>query len=175
MGTNKRAVQNSGTICRCNKHDSRLLGFHLFDRNFPVDDLGILFSLYTGVSVFNVNILDFDLSVGEKSATIGLVVPIVLDIHSHLKMWKENARFCKPLVVALDGSLRRRFKGIFINCDMEIASDDRAPYHEKVYLIAAVLDPQYKLHWVDADVVVNEDDDKLQDSLKLRLKGWPIL
>ena len=111
------------------------------------------------------------LPIGETSATIGLVVPVVLDINTQLVRWLDDARFCKSLVSALHTSLRKRFKGIFVNCEMERSLEDHdlMPYHQKLYLIGAVLDPQYKLLWVDADVVTDGEEngkDKLKESLK---------
>ena len=84
------------------------------------------------------------------------MVPVVLDINSHLRKWTDDARFCKTLVTALHTSLKKRFRGIFINCGMDTrpgSGSHQEPFIEKIYLVGAVLDPQYMMHWVDADVV----------------------
>ncbi|XP_038063040.1 uncharacterized protein LOC119733733 [Patiria miniata] len=117
------------------------------------------------------------MSWGDKSATITQVVPVVLDINSHLSKWKDDARVCKTLVTALHKSLKKRFRGIFINCGMDTepgSGSHQEPFIEKIYLVGAVLDPQYMLHWVDADVVFTGSPEKSKNKLKDTLKEMVI-
>ena len=111
---------------------------------------------------------------GDQTATIGQVIPVVLDINSHLRKWNDEARFCKALVIALHTSLKKRFRGIFINCGMETNPGSGAhqePFVEKIYLVGALLDPQYLLHWVDADVVFSAGVENSKENLKDTIKG----
>ncbi|XP_014675745.1 PREDICTED: uncharacterized protein LOC106815751 [Priapulus caudatus] len=110
-----------------------------------------------------------NLTQGDESVTV-----MLLDINSHLWKWEDDARFCKPLVSALHTSLERRFRGIFVNCEIDEnqgSGSHQEPFAEKLYLVAAVLDPQYMLHWVDADVVVAWETDRVRKNLKHTLTG----
>lgn len=49
------------------------------------------------------------------------------------------------------------------------------PFIDDIYFIGAVLDPQYMLHWVDADVVTAEDVDNTRAVVKDSLKGMLAL
>lgn len=108
--------------------------------------------------------------------TISLVVPTVLDLNTHLVKKQESARHCLPLLRALLASLRKRFRGIFTNCKMaaplEGVEEDNTPFKDKVYLLAAVLDPRFALHWVDIDVVMERDQERTRAELKRMLQGW---
>ena len=116
---------------------------------------------------------------GELSVTISQVVPVVLDIHSNLRKWMDDARFCRPMVVALHSSMQKRFRGIFSNCGMMAAEatdgNQIVPFCEKIYFIAAVLDPTYMLDWVDVDVVVDENVEAARGTLKETMKGTCML
>ena len=109
--------------------------------------------------------------------TISMVVPTVLDLYSHLGNMREKARHghCKALVNKLMTSLMRRFKGIFVACSMaasEAAHEE--PFSDKVYLIAAVLDPRFAMHWVDIDVLTEGDATtlkQLRQDVKDMLEG----
>lgn len=46
-----------------------------------------------------------DLTEGEKSVTISMVVPTVLDLNTHLLKMEETRMQCRPLVRALQLSL----------------------------------------------------------------------
>lgn len=114
-------------------------------------------------------------SSGDQLVTISLVVPTVLDLHSHLKK-KESVRYCQPLVAALMASLRKRFCGIFQNCQTAegIAGNHDQPFSDKVYLIATVLDPRFSIQWVDIDVHIESDTDstrRIRNEFKEMLQG----
>ena len=113
---------------------------------------------------------------GDQIATISLVVPTVLDLNSHLGKMKERARYCRAVVMALATSLRRRFNGICVSCNMiKVPEVINNPFSDKVYLLATVLDPQFAMHFVDLDVLVAGADaaalTKVRENLKKRLEG----
>ena len=90
--------------------------------------------------------------------TITVVVPLVLDLNSHLQTWHTEARHCQTIVRNLHESLKKRFRGIFIRCLMEkeagVGGVLEEPFFDKIFLMAPVLDPQYMMHWVDEGVQV---------------------
>ncbi|XP_030599481.1 zinc finger BED domain-containing protein 4-like isoform X2 [Archocentrus centrarchus] len=93
-----------------------------------------------------------DLTEGEKSVTISMVVPTVLDLNTHLLKMEETRMQCRPLVAALKQSLMKRFSGIFIKINMAKESGREQPFNHNVYFFATMLDPQFGLSWVDLDV-----------------------
>ena len=76
------------------------------------------------------------------------MVPTVLDLNTYLSKMKDRARYCEALVMALSTSLRRRFRGIFVSCNMikepEVTDNQ---FSDKVYLLATVLDPQFAMRF----------------------------
>ena len=109
------------------------------------------------------------LSVIGNSTTVSKVVPNVLFLHSHLAKWKIEAKWCKPLVSALDTSPQKRFQGIFINCGLKDGDSGGVsyPFDEMVYIIVIILDPMYRLLWVDHFI----SDSERASSVKRSLKG----
>jgi len=92
--------------------------------------------------------------------TINMVLPTVLDLHTHLISLKSSVRYCRAIVDALLMSLRKRFGGIFENCGMSglllpqqrSMEGVRLPFCEKVYLLASALDPRFYFHWADIEI-----------------------
>uniref|UniRef100_A0A3B5QUR0 Uncharacterized LOC111606838 n=1 Tax=Xiphophorus maculatus TaxID=8083 RepID=A0A3B5QUR0_XIPMA len=74
-----------------------------------------------------------ELTQGERSVTISMVVPTVLDLNTHLLKMEETRMQCRPLVRALQHGREE-------------------PFNHDVYFFAAMLDPQFGLSWVDLDV-----------------------
>lgn len=104
-----------------------------------------------------------DLTQGDKVVTISMVVPTVLELHSHLAAMDGEKRLCRLLTRALRASLERRFAGIFVRLGL---SDDQGldlPFSQDVYMHGAMLDPQFGLKWVEMDV-------KTSDSAKTELQ-----
>ncbi|KAK9953880.1 hypothetical protein ABG768_016000 [Culter alburnus] len=93
-----------------------------------------------------------DLTQGEKSVTISMVVPTVLDLNTHLLKMGETRSQCQPLIKALHNSLQRRFSGIFVKAKMARECEAPMPFHQDVYFLSAMLDPQFGLNWIDLDV-----------------------
>lgn len=116
-----------------------------------------------------------DLTEGEKSVTISMVVPTVLDLNTHLLKMEETCVQCRPLVRALRESLLKRFSGIFVTTNMAKKSEKEEPFSHSVYFLATMLDPQFGLSWVDLDVThegsTPASQKKLRDELKKRLRG----
>ncbi|KAJ8334008.1 hypothetical protein SKAU_G00413270 [Synaphobranchus kaupii] len=93
-----------------------------------------------------------DLTEGEKSVTISMVVPTILDLNTHLLKMEETRTQCWPLVRALRESVMKRFSGIFVKMDMAKESGREEPFNHNAYFVATMLDPQFGLSWVDLDV-----------------------
>lgn len=115
-----------------------------------------------------------DLTEGEKSVTISMVVPTVLDLNTHLLKMEETRTQCRPLVRALRESLMKRFSGIFVKTNMAMESVREEPFNHNVYFLATMLDPQFGLSWVDLDVTNGgsaTSQKKFRDELKKTLTG----
>ena len=83
-----------------------------------------------------------DLTQGNNSVTVSFVVPTVLDLYSHLHRCQATSRHCRSLINALKKSLQTRFLGIIEECKMlGPFYDEKIPFSENVYFMAAVLDP----------------------------------
>ncbi|KAJ7990613.1 hypothetical protein DPEC_G00302210 [Dallia pectoralis] len=112
-----------------------------------------------------------ELTEGEKSVTISMVVPTVLDLNTHLIDMEESRGQCRPIAKALRQSLLKRFSGIFVKTKMAKKSEREEPFGHDVYFIAAMLDPQFGLSWVDLDVSnSNIENATLQNQFREDLK-----
>lgn len=111
-----------------------------------------------------------DLTQGEKIVTISAVVPCVLSLNHHLEKQKEQVRYLGGLIRSLQGSLQRRFRGIFVNVRMADEQSDVAtlPFTDPVYLKAALLDPSFGTMWLTHDVLAN---DNLKEAVSVMVKG----
>ncbi|CAK6977231.1 zinc finger BED domain-containing protein 4-like [Scomber scombrus] len=115
-----------------------------------------------------------DLTEGEKAVTISMVVPTVLDLHTHLLKMEETRIQCRPIVKALRQSLMRRFSGIFAKTNMTEDSGGEEPFSHNVYFLATMLDPQFGLNWVDLDVANGQNapaTKSFREDLKKKLTG----
>lgn len=115
-----------------------------------------------------------DLTEGEKVVTISMVVPTVLDLNTHLLQIAESRSHCRPLATALRQSLIKRFSGILVKTKMVEQNGKEDQFNQDVYFLAAMLDPQFGLNWVDLDVTNNENPDsvkKFREDLKRSLIG----
>lgn len=87
-----------------------------------------------------------------------MVVPAVLDLYNGVVAGADSVRHLRKMLMALRDSLRRRFIGIFVNVNMAVShSPSSEPFHNRVYMVAALLDPNIKLAWVDIEVKVLSD------------------
>ncbi|KAJ8393227.1 hypothetical protein AAFF_G00062990 [Aldrovandia affinis] len=100
-----------------------------------------------------------DLTQGEKIVTVSAVLPCVLSLNHHLKKLKQQVRFLGSIVKSLQGSLKKRFWGIFVNIRMSAAApgEESLPFTDPLYIRAAVLDPAFSMMWLHHDVLVNDD------------------
>lgn len=89
-----------------------------------------------------------------------------------------------PVARNLRDSLTKRFEGVFASLGMANSLNiEKATFPNKVDLIAAVLDPNFKLFWVDDLVEVDEDEDEenpgaqyeQRAAIKARLTGMYII
>ena len=61
------------------------------------------------------------------------------------------------MVKSLQTSLKKRFRGIFVNVKMDTSErHEDLPFADPLYLRAAVLDPAFALMWLDHDVLVSD-------------------
>lgn len=63
----------------------------------------------------------------------------------------------------------KRFQGIFYHVNMaHVITLEKCPFVSKMYLLAAMLDPNYLLYWIDAELDATDDSKVI---LKLKMKG----
>ncbi|KAL3062204.1 hypothetical protein OYC64_010173 [Pagothenia borchgrevinki] len=112
-----------------------------------------------------------DLTQGEKSVTISAVVPSILSLNHHLENQKEKVRYLGGLIRGLQGSLQRRFRGIFVNVRMADEESDGAtlPFSDPIFLKAALLDPSFGTMWLTHDVLVTEN---IKEAVTMMIKNW---
>lgn len=92
----------------------------------------------------------------EEEALISMVGPTLSQIHKKWTNMKDNvSSTCETLVASLLDSLERRFHGLFENIGIiprrqqgEGQSVDQ-PFGDSLYVVAAALDQQFGLDWVD--------------------------
>jgi len=96
-----------------------------------------------------------DLTQGEKVVRISEVAPCVLSLNHHLEKEKDKVFYLGGFIHSLQASLKRRFKGIFVNVRMEDDEHDAAtlPFSDPLYLKAALLDPSFGTIWLMHDVL----------------------
>ena len=102
--------------------------------------------------------------------TISAVVPCVLSLNHHLENQKQEVCYLGGLICSLQRSLKRRFRGIFVNVRMADGQDDgpSEPFSDPLYLKAALLDPSFGNMWLTHDVLVPED---IKESVSMMIKG----
>ena len=114
---------------------------------------------------------------GESDATISAVLPSVLSLNHHLHDLLERTdkkeRYLNKMVNTLKDSLTKRFSGIFVSVQMMTPTVGTSlPLGDVIYLIAAFLDPQFGLLWVDSDVLLDEEG---KERVRMHVKGITIL
>lgn len=102
--------------------------------------------------------------------TISAVVPCVLSLNHHLENLKARVHYLGGLVRSLQGSLKRRFRGIFVNVRMEDDQSDGGTllFSDPLYLKAAVLDPSFGSMWLNHDVLAPKNE---KESVFAVIKG----
>ena len=81
-------------------------------------------------------------------------------------------KYCKPVVEVLSASLKKRFAGLFIratppNLRLTHVTDDN--FGSDIYVIAAVLDPSFRMYWLDVDVTGSSTD---KEHLRREVTGY---
>ncbi|XP_050958759.1 zinc finger BED domain-containing protein 4-like [Labeo rohita] len=112
-----------------------------------------------------------DLTEGDTAVTISMVVPTILDLRTHLIKMEVHLPQIVTIVRAMKKSLEKRFSGIFRRINMD-EGDPEQPFNHRIYFLAAMLDPQFGLSWVDLDVQNGESGPALKrfrDDLKKSL------
>jgi hypothetical protein len=102
-----------------------------------------------------------------------MVVPCVLHLYKHVRDSITELKDLFGAARVLRNSLISRSQGIFARVNMASSLNlETAPFCSKVYFIAAMLDPNYQLYWVE-DLVAVEGDQEigLRAGIKAKLKG----
>ena len=99
-----------------------------------------------------------------QSVTLSLVVPAVLSLYNGVVEQLEECKFLRKLLKTLRDRIKYRCAGIFVNLKMSFSVDpSKDAFNSKVYLAAAILDPNLKLHWLE-DVNIPTDPEYDEDS-----------
>ncbi|KAJ7341172.1 hypothetical protein JRQ81_004980 [Phrynocephalus forsythii] len=85
---------------------------------------------------------------GDKGVTISAVVPSVVGLYHHLQHLQPV--YLDSMVAALRDSLETRFAGILVIAGLLplIKSEKPLDFHDYIYFIAAVLDPNFHFWWL---------------------------
>ncbi|KAK7172158.1 hypothetical protein R3I93_004459 [Phoxinus phoxinus] len=115
-----------------------------------------------------------NLTRGEKTVTVSVVVPCVLTLHSHLQEISGRVRYCGPLVRALENFIKARFTEIFSAVMMPGCEPDEGRGPTKfpftiAYFVASVLDPAFSFQWLEHDVQL---DNSIKGELKSQIKEY---
>ena len=99
-----------------------------------------------------------DLTQGENTVTLSSVLPCVLSLNHHLEELKQQERFLGSMIHSLQCSLKKRFRGIYVNVKMlSVAPWEELPFADPLYIRAAVLDPAFSMMWLQHDVFITDD------------------
>lgn len=84
----------------------------------------------------------------------------------------ETAVYLRKFAGTLRDSLRKRFQGIFVKLKMANCFGRIEGFNSNVFIAATVLDPNFKLLWLD-DIDINfvEDKEKMILELKEEIEG----
>ena len=98
----------------------------------------------------------------------------MLELYGGVVAEWTKAKYLRRMAAKLRDSLKSRFGGIFEHLKMAYsATPEREPFNNKVYLVAAVLDPNLKLFWVE-DIKTDdevEDETEAKHVIKQKLEG----
>lgn len=84
---------------------------------------------------------------GEKDVQMGWLLPTITTLITKLEKMKPSLRFCKPLVDALLGGLKKRFGSLMSDPEL---------------IAAAILNPKFKTSWTsDEDLLKLGKEDVL--------------
>jgi hypothetical protein len=83
----------------------------------------------------------------ESVVTASLVVPSVVHIIDHLHNIKSHVSFLKMMCIRLEESIDRRFAGIVKRLSQQ-SVETGDPFSDPIYFVCAVLDPEFKFHWL---------------------------
>lgn len=91
--------------------------------------------------------------------TISAVVPCILSLNHYLENQKDKVCYLGGLICSLQGSLQRRFRGIFVNVRLADKQSDGAtiPLCDPLYLKASLLDPSFGTMWLTHDFLATDD------------------
>lgn len=114
----------------------------------------------------------------ESDALMSLVAPSITSLHQQWFAMSDDSMYCRSLAKALLDSLEARFSGLLANlrpvqtCSSSDGSESSqsqeygtGPFGHLIYLVAASLDPDCRLAWLD------EWQKKWDPSVKQRVTG----
>ena len=96
-----------------------------------------------------------------QSFSMSLVVTAVLSLYNRVVEQLEDVKFLRKLLT----TLRDRINYIFVNLKMSFSVDpSKDAFNSKVYLAAAILDPNLKLNWLeDVNIPTDPEYDEHSD------------
>ena len=83
----------------------------------------------------------------ESVVTISLVVPSIVHLLDHLNAMKSSVTHLNKLISQLEPAINKRFAGIVSYLLQQPVSDDE-PYSDPIYFVTSVLNPRFKLYWL---------------------------
>ena len=96
---------------------------------------------------------------GNNCVTISNVLPATLALRTHLMDWNRKVKYCQPVVRALLASLLKRFSGLYNRATPpKLRLHVPNKFGNGMYVIAAILDPAFRMQWLEVDVVASQVD-----------------
>ncbi|XP_020670837.3 uncharacterized protein LOC110091171 isoform X1 [Pogona vitticeps] len=111
----------------------------------------------------------------DKGVTISVVVPSVVGLYHHLQHLQPI--YLESMVVALRNSLETRFAGILVIAGLlppVPQSEGQRPlgFHDYIYFIAAVLDPNFHFWWLQKVSDNEEETAELKEKVLSELQQF---
>jgi len=112
------------------------------------------------------------LTEGDRVITISYALPSVLALINHLQDVQSQLKYCGPMCFALLASMKKRFEGMLQRVEVpvtrQVADISSLPFGSDIYIISAVLDPKFKLRWIDHEVKLTSSE---KEELCQKVKG----
>lgn len=108
------------------------------------------------------------------------MVPGVLDLYNQVEAMNESLIYLRNMGRVLRDRLISRFRGIFYRVGLANSLNPvNEPYYSKVYFAAAIMDPNFKLSWIDdlhytVDLLMQDDsvsEQHKRECVQANLKG----
>jgi len=114
---------------------------------------------------------------GDQYPTIGCVVPSILGLLKSMNSMVRTVKYHVGFVRSLLESVTQRFSGLLVNLKISEPHSSTSnakplPFSERIYVVAASMDPNYGFVWLDAD---HPGSDIVKSTLKQTVIGELIL